>query len=774
MKPISNDFKNELLEFGRQYENKIGIYDYISLATESNDFLVTEDNNEIVARVSNVDFEKVLDNEDLYSIKIITKGEMLSTLMKELDFETTEDIEVGRVINYQFGLIIPDEEEPETEYIDYGNFIIYKKEYDEATERYTYTCYDYMLRTMRTIGGEFRINTSTITGANLIKKICEILTIDFDDAVEDENNKPTPYGMIGHKDVEINYNAFMEYKLTYRDLLGLLCQYFGVSMYMDNNELKLKLLGNIEYDETSQEWYVNNDNPLIVATLNASYLKDSNVSFKNKYGKINALEITGIDESNQQYIQDAESVTNNGLTLYSISKNILFNDDTIWTQYGEDITEDIFKLLNGIEYELNEISTNGVMYLDWLDFYNIEIKGTTYKCLLLNSEITITSGIEENIYTDIPEETVEEYTSNPNNRDDVIADSIRARGNVYATNVEASGKVEANTINANILNASQVGEDLREIISSISPYTPEEVIISDEEPTSDDWKIWIDSDEIGTPASEITNEYSTSIGKGYSANYINNLVVDSIRTKNMFDKTTIISDKRMGSSGEAYSETGYFLSDYIPIKSNTTYTISRENPPSSSMNCYSLYDSNKTFISRSSFYTTTIVTFTTASNAKYIRITDTDNNLNSLQLEKGSSATSYSNYQYLGSNNEYEDYVDISSTLTKNTTSYSDVNIFTAKAKKNGNTITLNMIVRRNSGFTTGGSSAWILVLPEKYRPRVDVVTTCGMTADYTYPQWDGTNSGRTVGFLRIGSDGYMYIRYTGNAMKVAQIQVTY
>ena len=56
-----------------------------------------------------------------------------------------------------------------------------------------------------------------------------------------------------------------------------------------------------------------------------------------------------------------------------------------------------------------------------------------------------------------------------------------------------------------------------------------DVIISDTQPTSEDNKIWIDTGEVGSAVSEITNEYSTSTGKGYSANYINNNVgiVDS-------------------------------------------------------------------------------------------------------------------------------------------------------------------------------------------------------------------------------------------------------
>lgn len=51
----------------------------------------------------------------------------------------------------------------------------------------------------------------------------------------------------------------------------------------------------------------------------------------------------------------------------------------------------------------------------------------------------------------------------------------------------------------------------------------EDIIISDTQPTSEDWKLWIDKGEIGSQASEIVNEYSESTGLGYSANYVNKL-----------------------------------------------------------------------------------------------------------------------------------------------------------------------------------------------------------------------------------------------------------
>lgn len=49
----------------------------------------------------------------------------------------------------------------------------------------------------------------------------------------------------------------------------------------------------------------------------------------------------------------------------------------------------------------------------------------------------------------------------------------------------------------------------------------EDIVIDDEEPTDPNVKIWIDTGEVSSSASEITNEYSESTGIGYSADYSN-------------------------------------------------------------------------------------------------------------------------------------------------------------------------------------------------------------------------------------------------------------
>jgi len=522
MKQISNDFKNVLTTFGREYKNIIDIYDTLSLSTQQNDLLLTEDSKEIIAKTSTSQIALQIDDENIYSVKLITKGEILSTLMKELDFDSGLNLDTGKTINYKFGLKlgdIPEEEATEIvsniltdsmskfyeqvyypnypgdisqyaqtgitfsvssirskisnddyetlqkycdventniklyptspfavtdytlelniisdykyyEYIDYGNFIIYKKEFNQDTKLYNYICYDLMLKTMVMIGNEFSFNT-TPTANEVLLKIFDILNIDFDTSIYEDTTtrKPTPYALLRNKIYNLNISTIKESKITYRDLLNYLCQYFGISMYMNNNELKLKLLG--ELKKEGVVWELDNLTPTPVDTIDKSFMNDKNVAFKSKYGPINALTITGTDETNQKYIEDTQSIETNGLTTFEIQKNILLNDKDIWDTHGDEIVDNIFPLIDGVNFELMDIQTTGILYLDWLDYYNITIDNQTYKCLLLNSEITIKSGISENIYTNIPEKNVSEYTTS-NKSNDIIGDTIRSRGNAYA------------------------------------------------------------------------------------------------------------------------------------------------------------------------------------------------------------------------------------------------------------------------------------------------------------------------------------------------------
>lgn len=112
----------------------------------------------------------------------------------------------------------------------------------------------------------------------------------------------------------------------------------------------------------------------------------------------------------------------------------------------------------------------------------------------------------------------------------------------------------------------------------------------------------------------------------------------NIHGKNLFNKSTITSGKRIDPVGLPYTDENYSLSDYITIKSNTTYT---RNLTPSAYQSIAFYTNDKTFISRSTNYST----ITTPSDAYYVRFSMENANVDTAQLEEGSTATTYESYQ---------------------------------------------------------------------------------------------------------------------------------
>ncbi|SWX75846.1 flagellar biosynthesis, cell-distal portion of basal-body rod [Klebsiella pneumoniae] len=82
--------------------------------------------------------------------------------------------------------------------------------------------------------------------------------------------------------------------------------------------------------------------------------------------------------------------------------------------------------------------------------------------------------------------------------------------------------------------------------------------------------------------------------------------------------------------------TTYKFSDYLPVKASTGYVGNK------SMRFINIYDADKAFIST----LTSTNTFTTPSNAAYVRVTLALANITGFQLEEGSSVSSYEAFSY--------------------------------------------------------------------------------------------------------------------------------
>lgn len=108
---------------------------------------------------------------------------------------------------------------------------------------------------------------------------------------------------------------------------------------------------------------------------------------------------------------------------------------------------------------------------------------------------------------------------------------------------------------------------------------------------------------------------------------------DLVRGKNLFDKSTINIGFFITSTGALQANTGYFYSDFILVNPSTQYFCS-------SLYSYSFFTSEKVHIS--SAISSTIAV--TPSNCYYLKVSGVTSNKDTIQLELGTSATSYASY----------------------------------------------------------------------------------------------------------------------------------
>ena len=140
-------------------------------------------------------------------------------------------------------------------------------------------------------------------------------------------------------------------------------------------------------------------------TIDANFLKDINVNFGEKYGPVNSIVLSRSAESDNIYLQDEESITKNGLCEIKIKDNQIMN----WNDRS-DYLPDILEKLDGLEYYLNDFVSTGIAYLDLCDKYNVNVFENNYPCIMFNDELLVTQGLEENVHTNMPEETQTDYT----------------------------------------------------------------------------------------------------------------------------------------------------------------------------------------------------------------------------------------------------------------------------------------------------------------------------------------------------------------------------
>lgn len=361
MKARTQAFKNTIKLFGRELDS----------------IITYELNGETIE----------LGNENLNSISPHYEGGILKSVMKVLDIDSNIDIPLETIINYQFGVKVRDDEVQDYrdnyDYIDFGNYVVYKSEKQEDTQSYKILCYDKMLYSMKDY--EALNITYPISVRNYINAIANYMGLTFANYNETFAN----YNRYIPNELYLSYDSttqtYSSLGYTFRDVLDELAEVTASTICInDNDELEIR--------------YITNTND----TIDEEYLKDINVNFGEQFGAINTIVLSRSAGADNIYYPSV--LSENPIEL-KISDNQIMNGND-----RASYMPDIYNQLNGLQYYINDYSSTGICYYDLCDRYNVSIGENTYSCVMLNDDIQITQGLEENIYTDLPKENVTDYT----------------------------------------------------------------------------------------------------------------------------------------------------------------------------------------------------------------------------------------------------------------------------------------------------------------------------------------------------------------------------
>lgn len=305
--------------------------------------------------------------EEIYSITPHYNADLLKSVMKQLDLELSVDIPLETVLNCRIGILV----NGSYEMLNYGNYVVYKSEKQEDTSTYKLTCYDKMLYSMKqneALGIEYPISIK-----NYLIAICNKLGLTL---------KTTTFQ---NESRMIQNELYLGLDYTYRDILDEIAQATGSIICLNENDEVL-----VKYPTQTDD------------TIDEEFLKDVNVDFGQMYGAINTIVLSRSGESDNIYYP--ETLPENPIEI-KIKDNQIMN----WNDRS-DYLPGIYNALNGLYYYINDFSSTGILYYEVGDLYNIQVGENTYQCLMLNDEINITTGIEEIIHTDLPEQSQTDYT----------------------------------------------------------------------------------------------------------------------------------------------------------------------------------------------------------------------------------------------------------------------------------------------------------------------------------------------------------------------------
>ena len=360
---VSNDFKTRTKKI-KQQNIKLGILNG-ELTVKEVHFMPVNVFNKLPVWMLRKR-QEVIAKELKYSFD----GKLFKTIMKQIEITVKNAVELkDKNVNFKYGIYVNNK----FEYIDLGDFYIKDIDDDKGKKELVVTGYDKMIHFMKTFKQSDLQLTYPCTMLTLIQKMCEVCGVEL---------YSTDFF---NADLQVDEDYFTAQELTYRDVLEKVAESTETTIFIKDNKLYLHKLA---------------DNP--VEKLDASYL--TGLTVKEKFGPVNALVLGRGDVEDNVEAKDDTSIAENGRC------EIRFDENEFVEYKREQVIDEMFEQIKGLEYYAFEGSDVGVMWLEPCDLIEVEdTEESTYKTIYLTANITINTGIGNDIEADIPEETNTEY-----------------------------------------------------------------------------------------------------------------------------------------------------------------------------------------------------------------------------------------------------------------------------------------------------------------------------------------------------------------------------
>ena len=360
---VTSDFKTRTKKI-KQQNIKLGIVDG-ELTVKDVHFMPVKQFNALPVWMLRARKE-VIAKELKYSFE----GKLFKTIMKQVEITVKNAGELkDKNVNFQYGIYVNNN----FKYIDLGDYYIKDVDDDKGKTELIVTGYDKMIHFMKTFKQSELQLTYPCTMLALVQKMCEVCGVEL-------------YSTnFFNSDLQVNEDYFTVQELTYRDVLEKVAESTLTTIFIKDNKLYLHKLA---------------DSP--VEKIDSSYL--TGLTVKEKFGPVNALVLGRGDVEDNIESKDDTSISQNGRC------EIRFDENEFVEYQREQVIDEMFEQIKGLEYYSFEGSDVGIMWLEPCDLIEVEdSEGSTYKTIYLKANITINTGISSDTGADILEETNTKY-----------------------------------------------------------------------------------------------------------------------------------------------------------------------------------------------------------------------------------------------------------------------------------------------------------------------------------------------------------------------------